>query len=148
MMDSEAPFDGVMGFSEGAAVALSLLAMHERLLNDHESSPFRFKCGIMFCGAAAFDVASLGEGVLRKLDLATGDRAVTLPTAHIWSRKDDMHPGFGEASRAICSASSMEEYVHELGHTVPGARSETGVIEATQAIRRTIERARVNVSGN
>ncbi|KAF1951064.1 hypothetical protein CC80DRAFT_425430, partial [Byssothecium circinans] len=142
MIKIEAPFNGVIGFSEGAAVALSLLSMHERLLRDQGSSPFHFKCGIFFCAGAAFDATLLHDGVLRKLDLASGDRAVTFPTAHIWARKDDVHPGFGEVSRVICSTSSVEEYVHELGHTVPGARSDDGVVEAVRAIRRTIERAR------
>jgi hypothetical protein len=131
-----------MGFSEGAGVALSLLAMHERLLKAGETSPFQFKCGILFCGAAAFDAAALYEGVLRKLDVAQGDHAVTLPTAHIWSRTDDMHPGFGSVSKSICLPSSAEEYVHNFGHTVPGTTSEAGVAESVKAIQRTFERAR------
>ncbi|ORX94600.1 serine hydrolase FSH [Clohesyomyces aquaticus] len=142
LIESEAPFDGIMGFSEGAGVALSLLAMHAQLLETQKPSPFNFKCGIFFCGAPAFDAVSLGAGILRKLDPASGDRPVTLPTAHIWSRDDELHPGFGEASRAICAGPNVEEYVHDLGHTVPGARSGAGVVEASRAVRRTIERAR------
>jgi hypothetical protein len=142
MIENETPFDGIMGFSEGAGVALSLLAMHDQLLKDGKPSPFLFKCGIFFCGAPAVDAALLQDGLLRKLDSSTSDRVITLPTAHIWSREDDLHPGFGEASRMICSATTAEEYIHELGHTVPGAQSEKGVMEATRAIRRTIERAR------
>lgn len=140
-IESEGPFDGVMAFSEGAGVAASLLAYQERLMAAQKSSPFRFKFGIFFCGAGAFDAESLQQGILRELDPSVDGRVITMPTAHIWTRHDQVHPGFGQKLRALCADGVAEEYLHDFGHSVPGAQGEEGVVEATRVIRRTIERA-------
>jgi hypothetical protein len=48
VIDDEGPFDGVMGFSEGAAIATSLLIQHEI---DHPKDPPPFNFAIIFsCG--------------------------------------------------------------------------------------------------
>lgn len=46
-IEDEGPFDGVIGFSQGAALALSYLLQHE-IERPHESQPFRF--AVFFSG--------------------------------------------------------------------------------------------------
>jgi predicted esterase len=138
---SEGPFDGIMGFSEGAGVAASLLAAQEKSRATQGESKFQFKCGIFFCGAEAFDAPSLQSGKLRKLESSTDGQIITLPTAHIWAKEDTLHPKFGQSLRKVCMDAVAEEFLHDLGHAIPGAQSRSGVLEATRAIGRTIERA-------
>lgn len=48
VIDDEGPFDGVLGFSEGSAIAISLLLQHEI---DHPKDPPLFNFAILFsCG--------------------------------------------------------------------------------------------------
>jgi predicted esterase len=139
---SEGPFDGIIGFSEGAGVAASILAYHERLCTAKLRSPFSLKCGIFFSAGPPLDIDALQQGKLQQLNVANDKHVINFPTAHIWAAMDDVHPGFGPAARSLCADDSVEVFVHDLGHNIPGTRSEEGVAESVKAIRRTIERAR------
>lgn len=131
-----------MGFSEGAAVAASLLAAQERLLKDGLRSPFAFTCGIFFSAMVPLDVHSLeNQNELRRLDPSMDGCVLTLPTTHIWSAADTLYPGAGVVVRDLSMQEAREEYVHGLGHSIPGTHSNEGVNEVTRAIRRTVERA-------
>jgi hypothetical protein len=71
-----------------------------------------------------------------------GRGSIQTPTAHIWDPTDTVHPGFGDGLRALCVETASEQYIHGLGHVVPGIRSDEGVKEVVRVIRRTIEKAR------
>jgi predicted esterase len=141
LVSEEGMFDGVIGFSEGAAVAASLIVDHIRRTTAQESTPFAFKLAIFFCAANPVDADAVQRGSIELLDPGREGEVIAIPTAHIWARNDDVHPGFGQRLSALCSASTKEEYVHDLGHTIPGAQSGEGVSETTRVIRRTVERA-------
>jgi hypothetical protein len=135
----EGPFQGVIGFSEGAGVGASLLAYQEARRGAGLESPFAFSCGIFFCGAPPVDVTAMQRGVLQPV---RGRGSIKSPTAHIWDPNDAVHPGFGNDLRELCEDAASEHYFHGLGHVVPGIRTNEGVKEIVRAIRRTIERAR------
>ncbi|RAK74688.1 uncharacterized protein BO72DRAFT_470695 [Aspergillus fijiensis CBS 313.89] len=46
VIEAEGPFDGVIGFSQGASLALSILYHHE-IIHPHRPPPFRF--AVLFC---------------------------------------------------------------------------------------------------
>lgn len=132
----QGPFDGVVGFSEGAGVALSLLVDDERQAHNN------FKCGIFFSAATPEDPDVISTGVHRKLDVSTDGTVVNVPTAHIWSPDGDVHPSMGQEAVYLCDEKVREEFMHNLGHTVPGFTSNEAFSGALRAIERTIERSR------
>jgi hypothetical protein len=136
---SDGPFQGVIGFSEGAGVGASLLAYQEARSAAGLESPFAFSCGVFFCGAPPVDIAAMRKGILQPV---RGRGSIKTPIAHIWDPNDTVHPGFGDGLRALCDDTASEQYIHGLGHVVPGIRSNEGVREIVRAIRRTIERGR------
>lgn len=145
-VEMEGPFDGIIGFSEGAGVGASLLAHQERMELEELSTPFAFKCGIFFSAAPPVDVDAMQKGDLQQLSAVKDGCCIKTPTAHIWDPNDSVHPGFGGALHTICLESNVEVYLHGLGHIVPGTKSEEGVKETVRAIRRTIERSRSTTS--
>lgn len=130
-----------MAFSEGAAAAASLIIDYGRRTAAHEPSPFSFRCAIFFCAANPIDPDAIKKGELVILNQARDGRIINIPTAHIWTRDDNVHPGFGQALMDICNVGLREEYIHDFGHIIPGAQSDAGVFETVRAIRRTLERA-------
>jgi hypothetical protein len=133
----EGPFDGVIGFSEGGAAAANMM------IEDAKNDPrwCEFKCGIFFCALTPVDVTQVTDKV-RHLSASEDGILITLPTAHIWSQGGDYHPGMGQDLVELCQADVREQVIHQLGHEVPGARSDDFYKETMRAIERTIERAK------
>ncbi|KAI0133843.1 serine hydrolase FSH [Xylariales sp. AK1849] len=150
------PFDGVMGFSEGAVVAAMLLVEDER-------RPFGgFRCGVLFSAVPPLDPDGIASGVARCVDAATDGVVLSIPTAHIWSNGGPMEEEHqrmrsplaaiwaqeADAARLhesmvqLCDERNRQVCLHDLGHDVPGARSARGMSGAVRAIERTIEAAR------
>lgn len=130
------PFDGVVGFSEGGAAAAG--ALIEDAVN-----PFgHFKCGIFFCAAVPLKLDLAKTGQFQSLSAAVDGVVIKVPTAHIWSNEGESHPGMGKDLALLCEPSLRSEYVHRLGHDVPGARSDDFLSGTVRVIERTIEMAR------
>ncbi|KAH8890385.1 DUF341 domain protein [Thozetella sp. PMI_491] len=129
------PFDGVLGFSEGGAVAAWLL------LHDAQTPSPQFACGIFFCAAAPMDEDSWLAGKMSNVTEAAGNVLINVPTAHIWSQAGDIFPGMGQRLVSMCNVELREDFIHHLGHEIPGSRSEECMPGALRAIERTIERA-------
>lgn len=79
VVESQGPFDGIMGFSEGGIVAATLL------LEDARRPFANFKCGIFFSAAPPLDPDDLRAGSVRSLDPVQDRVSVHVPTAHIYS---------------------------------------------------------------
>lgn len=125
-----------MGFSEGGAVAAGLLVLDGRHAFAH------FKCGIFFCAPAPVDPQLILSGELRDMNIRDDGVAIRVPTAHFWSASDRVHPNMGKALVHLCDSALREEYVHELGHTIPTSLSSTAFQRSVRALERTIERAK------
>ena len=80
-VSAEGPFDGVMGFSQGAALTAMLRARRS------PAEPFRF--AVFLCAGVPFCEASLRQGVLRHLDPKVDKEMIRVPTTHIVGSKDD-----------------------------------------------------------
>jgi hypothetical protein len=136
MVQSEGPFDGLMGFSEGGAVAAFML------IEDARHHFADFKCGIFFSAAPPFDPDVVRNGVLRWIDPATDGILLTIPTAHIWSAVADVNSEKARSLSGICDDSVKEVFIHSLGHAVPGSKSEEALAGTLRVIEHTIENAR------
>ncbi|KAF4629254.1 hypothetical protein G7Y89_g8897 [Cudoniella acicularis] len=137
---AEGPFDGVIAFSQGAAVAATLLA--RPLCQDASKSCLTpFKCAIFFSAVPAVDYDALSKGETRIIDNITDGELIQIPTAHIWGRKDSEWSDGSEKLSKICAADSRSVYIHDGGHEVPGLRLCDSLAETVKAIRRTVDRA-------
>ncbi|KAJ5180540.1 DUF341 domain protein [Penicillium capsulatum] len=143
-VDEEGPFDGAIGFSQGAALVSTYLIQH-RQTRPGESLPFR--CAIFFSASRPFDVAGLAVGILRwAAPLGSGAEPVlNLPTAHIWGTKDVQYRDESEFLRSMCNPVGRETYIHGGGHEVPGPRAKEDVQGCIRVIRRVIEKASVDL---
>lgn len=125
------PFDGVLGFSEGASVAASLIF---RQSAEKWTSPFRF--AIFICGFPPFQLDS--NGIMLADEVA---ERINIPTAHILGSKDLV----SQASRALynlCHQPSASIFEHNGAHTIPWnlattqgiAKEIRSVVERSQAV--------------
>lgn len=109
LLDSEGPFDAVLGFSLGAAVAATLLADNLRRSRD-SGVPSMFKMGIFICGSPPFDLNNSG------LLLAdTAGQVFQLPTVHIIGSADPLID-FALALYNLCDPDVAEIFDHGRGH--------------------------------
>ncbi len=109
-VSAEGPFDGVMGFSQGAALAAMLLA--------RDSPPEHFRFAIFLCAGLPFCEASLRQGVLRHLDPKVDKEVIRVPTAHIVGSKDDALQA-SLTMKDLCVARGRGLFDHRAGHEVP-----------------------------
>ena len=104
------PFDGLLGFSEGASIAANVLIEQQR-----SSSFGPFKCAIFISGTPPMRPAD-GEPYLAD---EMGEMIVT-PTVHILGAKDPGRRG-GVALFNLCTNGTASLYEHGQGHEIPKA---------------------------
>lgn len=135
---AEGPFDGAIGFSEGA----SLAAMHiiRKAQQGHEAP---FKCAIFIsCGGLFDPTALLNRGEGTPLEPKAVGELIRIPTAHIWGENDPMKKE-GEKLNQLSEEQLRSVFVHQGGHEVPGLGMTAAVITAAvNAMRRAIDRTR------
>lgn len=77
VMEKEGPFDGIVGYSEGATVAATLL-FHEQRRFESEGRIPMFKCALFFAGWPPMTPELDGLVLADESDLT-----ITIPTCHI-----------------------------------------------------------------
>lgn len=107
--DDGEPFDGVLGFSEGASVAAGVIL---RQSEKKVTSPFKF--AIFMCCTVP---PPRSDGVDIMLADETTER-IDIPTAHIVGSRDPGCQG-GRALYNLCNQSSASIFDHGGCHTIP-----------------------------
>ncbi|KAI1176831.1 serine hydrolase FSH [Nemania sp. FL0916] len=130
-IDLQGPFDGFVGFCEGASVASTILA-HDK---EWPNSTVGVKCAIFFAGLPPLNLVTA-----RRCDVALDGVLVRVPTVHIWDKESD--PDGCQELADVCIEASREVLNHDLGHGVPNLRSDPAWRKMIHAIERTIERAK------
>ncbi|PLB51488.1 hypothetical protein P170DRAFT_422498 [Aspergillus steynii IBT 23096] len=132
---NEGPFDGVIGFSAGASLAILWLLWRQ------QQQDVPVKMGVFFSNAIGPDqLKSLGLGETAELQLSAED--LKIPTAHIWGSCDDCEGrANAECGLGICNPDRRSMYVHGKGHEIPTSADDT--IGMVKAIDRAILRAGV-----
>ena len=105
----DAPFDGVLGFSEGGSVAASLILRQSRA-----KQAVSFKFAIFVCSLPPFrsdrnDIMLLADEI---------DERVEIPTAHIVGSKDPIYLG-SRALYNLCNENSASIFDHGGAHGIP-----------------------------
>jgi pimeloyl-ACP methyl ester carboxylesterase len=131
-MQREGPFDAVMGFSQGAALAFSLLLHHAEKYGP--SAPPLFKAAVFICAGAPYELS--GKTTFSIPDGA--DYPVKIPTAHVVGKQDPLYPQ-GLRLRELCEPSKAEFYDHGSKHMIPFDATNNDAMVAV--IERVIERA-------
>ncbi|KAJ2993262.1 hypothetical protein NUW58_g1894 [Xylaria curta] len=139
LVTSQGPFDGLIGFSEGGAVAAWMLIENSR----HPLTFGPFKCAIFFSAAVPFDPDVIRTRIVKPVNPVVEGEMIKIPTAHVWSNENDVNAKAAQSLVALCDSKARETFVHSLGHNVPGSKSDSESLAATlRIIERTIERTR------
>ncbi|UDD55136.1 hypothetical protein AFCA_002779 [Aspergillus flavus] len=140
-INEEGPFDGIIGFSLGATMALSWLVNWYQTKQANGSEVAPFKVAVFFSNARQpFDHDALAMDRIAYLDSVQMGKVIDIPTAHIWGSAD---PQAEEAQRAVnfCDSERRSIFVHEKGHEIPSS------VEDTVSIAKVINRAIYQVEG-
>ena len=128
----EGPFDGVLGFSQGAQLAATLMFEEATSSTPHSLSGFRF--AIFICGIEPW---SLSES--RPLDPAKDGEYIFIPAANMYSQNDQEHFDGAVALSALCSSRTKVCVDHGGAHEIPRGAETTK--KMAQAISTVIEKA-------
>lgn len=102
---SDGPFDGFIGFSQGATLAATCLIRHPRNA--------QLKCAIFVCASPAVD-ADGGRYILADEPHET----IAIPTVHITGFQDPLRKA-GLALYNICDSKTATHFEHGKGHLLP-----------------------------
>lgn len=148
-LDDEGPFDGIIGFSQGGALATTLIAAEERGLIKKEppttvggsTRPQRPKCAILMSCGLPWDYAALQSGQSRRLTPDQDGCCIRMPTAHFWGSNDTGgYPGNHDVA-LLCDETARVEVVHTAGHGVPSGSKSQELADIVSAIEQTAQRA-------
>ncbi|KAL4817734.1 serine hydrolase FSH [Aspergillus spinulosporus] len=110
-IEREGPFDAVMGFSQGAALAYSLLDHHVHTKGP--DAPPLFKAAVFICAGMPYELDGKGP-----VSLPEGEYRVRIPTAHIVGRQDPLYEQGLKLFR-LCEPGKAEVYDHGGKHMIP-----------------------------
>ena len=133
----EGPFDGIMGFSQGAALAAMLIIRQNSSIHGESDTPFQV--GVFICAAIPHKEAALRSGVVEYLDPAVDGQPVKVPTANIIGNKDP-HVINGVTLGHLCQERGKVVFDHGGGHEIPRQPKEI-TAEIAQAILDTIQKS-------
>ena len=128
LMEAEGDIEGVIGYSEGAEIAASLILEEARRHRETGRTPL-LKCAVLICGWPPMDPVT-GKIVLAD-DEFEGD-IISIPTCHIVGAADP----FLDAAMAlynICDPDSADLFDHGGGHVIP--RGKDTISDITHVVR-------------
>jgi predicted esterase len=110
VIEEEGPFDGILGFSQGATLASAFL-MHHAEQHPLDLPFVHFKYAIFIGGAPPrlSDTEAL---------LPSKGALVDIPSVHIAGKKDDAFQASVDLFN-LCRKETSTFVIHELGHVIP-----------------------------
>jgi len=130
IMEEEGPFEGIIGYSEGATVASTLLLLEQRRFHETGIAPM-FKYAIFFAGWPPVDPAS--HSMLLSDE---SDEMIEIPSCHIIGSMDPYLHG-SLALYNVCDADTAYLFDHAKGHTLP--RDRETVRELGDVVRKAVK---------
>ncbi|KAL9093842.1 MAG: hypothetical protein Q9165_003765 [Trypethelium subeluteriae] len=123
IIEEEGPFDGILGFSQGATLAAAFL-LHHAKKNPLDLPFVHFKYAIFIAGGAPrrSDTEDLLPGY---------DKIVRIPTVHIVGKQDEAYADALELFQ-LCHAETATLLTYDVGHIIP--RAPNMVAEMTKSI--------------
>lgn len=114
IIEEDGPFDGVVGFSQGAAAAATALLHNQQL---DPTAPPLFNFAIFFCATSALD-ASKECAISTEVPVAKGVLLPGIPTVHVVGKKDDVYSE-SMALYGLADPQSTRLITHDGGHVIP-----------------------------
>ncbi|KAJ5902201.1 hypothetical protein N7495_002729 [Penicillium taxi] len=114
ILDREGDIEGIIGYSEGAEIAGSLILEEDRRRKAYGRIP-RLKCAVLMCGWPPKDPVT-GEIILADED--SDEAVITIPTLHVVGAADP----YLDASMALynlCDPDQADLFDHGSGHVIP-----------------------------
>ena len=133
IVEEEGPFEGLLGFSQGAEVAASLLL--------YQGQNVKFKFAVFIGGTQPYDVSALVSGKDSKpvkMRADTHSARIGIPTAHVIGRSD-AYREFSKAFLGLCNPREVKVYDHKGAHVVP--RGQEAMEDLTAALNWVVDRA-------
>lgn len=128
----------MIGFSNGAALAATMLLGQRRLWSMEQNPQSSIKMVVLLSSSSPGDPLWLLEkGMIKAVDEDQG-RLIDIPTAHIWGKNDKDWAETSANVVHLCIADKRTVLIHEGGHEFPGGKDKSAVLGAVHAIRRTI----------
>ncbi|PCH07306.1 Serine hydrolase FSH [Penicillium occitanis (nom. inval.)] len=136
-IQKEGPFDGVIGFSQGATLASALLFRHLGPSTGGELDAHRtpkadelpFKCAVFLSGYSPLDWTCMHAQQMQ-------GSTISIPTAHIWGVNERGDFGGPQELQELCDSQAAYFHEHSGGHEVPGAKNRKDLIQSANAIKR------------
>lgn len=129
----EGPFDGLIAFSQGGALASTVLVSQARA-----TSLSNLKLAIFFSGGIPVDPELLKRGIFSPLDNDIVGEAILVPTVHVMGHTERGELEWPAKLLKLCKEEVREQFQHEGGHQIPGTNDREGVTGTVKAIRRAI----------
>jgi hypothetical protein len=125
----EGPFEGVLAYSQGAALMASYLARQR--LHGH-SNLVTFKFAVLVCTGPPLDPSGSGN----YLSASVVGEVINIPTAIIFGSRDEAMQTSIQLSE-LCSPETRTVFDHGGGHEIPRtAKATTGMANAIRAVLR------------
>ncbi|KAF2177887.1 hypothetical protein K469DRAFT_732186 [Zopfia rhizophila CBS 207.26] len=116
---TEGPFDGIIGFSQGALLAATYLA--HQYPGAEDTAYESIKCAVFICGSPPWQVI---DGNARTAKEGLDGDIIRIPTVHIYGSEDPGYEQSLELSR-ICRKQGRGQLDHEGGHEIPRSAEST-----------------------
>lgn len=133
IVEEDGPFEGILGFSQGAEVAASFLL--------YQAPNVTFKFAVFIGGTPPYDVSALVAGkdlTPVKMHGDTHSARIEIPTAHIIGRSD-AYREFSKVIATLCNPRETKVYDHKGAHIVP--RGQEAMEDLTAALNWVVDRA-------
>ncbi|KAF4960433.1 hypothetical protein FSARC_10493 [Fusarium sarcochroum] len=130
----EGPFDGVLGFSQGASLAAMIM------VRARHANPPPFQFAIFFCAGLPYSEKALRAGELKFLRVEdTTGPIIHVPTANIFGTKDP-DVSYSKALVDLCQPWGRVVLDHGAGHEIPRVPVET-VDDMARAVEKVVTKA-------
>ncbi|KAJ5560307.1 hypothetical protein N7513_002706 [Penicillium frequentans] len=106
----EGPFDAVLGFSQGAALAAAMIIQHAKA---NPGAPPLFRAAVFLCGGAPWE-----QSGLMQFKSAPDFHPINIPTANVVGKLDPLYESGMELYK-LCEPSKAGFYDHGMKHMVP-----------------------------
>ena len=111
LIDEDGEIDGVLGYSEGAWTAASVIAEEQYRQRHHGREP-RIKFGVFIGG---FPPTERELGIVTESDVG---QIIDIPTIHVMGTADPYIEA-GQALYDVCNPEKAEMFGHAGGHVIP-----------------------------
>ncbi|KAL1621370.1 hypothetical protein SLS56_009203 [Neofusicoccum ribis] len=133
VIDADPEIEGILGYSEGATTAASLI-LEERRRSEEQGIPRRIKAAIFLAG---WPPLKIEDGEVQALLADECEDVIDIPTCHVVGCYDPYIHG-AMALFNLCDDETAELFDHGKGHTVP--RDAVTLRELGEAVMRLTER--------